>query len=69
MLKTIVWMASALLVVELVMLIVMIRPHSFFIWATLAVIALMCLYLIRLSLGLIGELEERDQQRNENKKN
>ena len=67
MLRTIVWMASVLLLVELAMLVVMIRPTSFFVWATLAVIALMCVYLIRLSLGLIGELQNREKQDNENK--
>ena len=63
-LKVIVYMAAVLLVVELGMLVLMIRPTSFFLWGTLAVIAIICTYLIRLSLGLLAELKEREQNNN-----
>ena len=62
-LRTIVWLIAGIMALELGMLVVMLRPSSFFLWATLGLFALMCVYLVRLSLMLIRELEKKEQDK------
>lgn len=61
-LKTIVYLLIFILVVEIGMLIMMIRPTTFQPWAAIGVIAVVCLYLGVLSLGLIKELNEKNNK-------
>ncbi len=62
-LRTVVWIIAGIVAVELGMLVVMLRPGSFFLWATLGLFALMCVYLVRICLVLIKELEKKEQNK------
>lgn len=61
-LKTIVYILTGLLLFEIGMLIVMIRPTSFQPWAALGVIAVVCIYFSIMSLGLIKELKDKPKK-------
>ena len=61
-LRTIVWLIAGIMALELGMLVVILRPGSFFLWATLGLFALMCVYLVRISLMLIKELEKKEKE-------
>ena len=62
-LRTVVWIIAGIVAVELGMLVVMLRPGSFFLWAALGLFALMCVYLVRICLVLIKELEKKEQNK------
>lgn len=61
-LTIVVYILAGLLVFKLGMLVVMLRPNSAQLWLSLAVLAIICLYLISLSLGLIKELKNKQKQ-------
>ncbi len=61
--RTIVWLIAGIVALELGMLAVILRPGSFYLWATLGVFALMCIYLVYLCLTLIKELEKKEQNK------
>lgn len=60
--RTNVWIIAGIVALELGMLVAMLRPDSFFLWATLGVFALMCVYLVRLCLMLVKELEKKQDK-------
>lgn len=60
--RTIIWLIAGIVAIELGMLVVMLRPDSFFLWATLGLLAMMCVYLVRISLVLIKELEKKQDK-------
>ncbi|MDL2319572.1 hypothetical protein LJC45_00360 [Alistipes sp. OttesenSCG-928-B03] len=62
-LTTIVWMIAGLLVLELGMLVVMFWPGSFYLWASIGIIAILCLYLVRLSLSLLAEQKKKESEK------
>lgn len=62
-LRTTVWLIAGIVALELGMLALMLRPGSFFLWAALGVFTLMCVYLVRISLVLIKELEKKEQNK------
>ncbi len=62
-LRTVVWIIAGIVALELAMLVAMLRPSSFFLWATLGVLALMCVYLVRICLVLIKESEKKEQNK------
>ncbi len=58
-LRMIVTVLAVLLGVELVVLVMMIKPATPALWLTIGVIALVGIYLVRVSLGLIKELKDK----------
>ena len=58
-LKVIVWLLAVILLFELGFLAYMLAPGNFFLWTTLGVIAIVCLYLCVLIWQLIRELTDR----------
>lgn len=58
-LKIVIWLIAVILLVEIGMLIATMRPSGFFQWATIIIIGVLMLYLVRLSLGLLSELKDR----------
>lgn len=65
--RTIIWLVAAIFVVEVGMLVVMLRPESAFLWMTIGIIALLGLYLIRLSLVMVKDLEEFEKEKQNHK--
>lgn len=61
--RTIIWLVAAIFVVEVGMLVVMLRPDSAFLWMTIGIIALLGIYLIRLSLVMVKDLEEFEREK------
>lgn len=55
-LRVIIYVLVVMLLLQLALLCVVLRPEGFFLWAILAVIAIICLYLAAISLGLIRML-------------
>jgi hypothetical protein len=51
------------LAVEFAMLIAIVRPSAVFLWATIAVIAVLCIFLIAICIGLLNELKESDKNK------
>lgn len=65
--RTVIWLIAGILILEVGMLIVMLQPDSAFLWMTIGIIALLCAYLVRLSLMFLGELKEFEEKKNQNK--
>lgn len=63
-LKVIIWLITVIIVIEAIMLAVIMRPSTFFEWATIAIIVVLLLYLVRLSLGLLSELKDKHLKNN-----
>lgn len=61
--KSIIWIAGALFFIQLVMLAVVLNPSAPVIWLSLAVLAILGLYFIRVSLTLAKELRDRMEGR------
>lgn len=59
--RYIVWMAAVLLLVQLVMFVAVMFPLTTFLWLFVGVMAVLVLYLVRISLVLIGELEKKER--------
>lgn len=59
-LRTIILLIAGLLALELGMLVVMLRPGFFYLWASVGIIALLSAYLVRLSLMLVKELKQKE---------
>lgn len=60
-LRKIVYTCAIIFAVQLGVFVVMLRPSTFYIWAGLAVMAILCLYLVRIALLLLDELDKRDR--------
>ena len=60
-LRTVVWIIAAILLLELVMLVLILWPGSFFLWTSLGILALLGLYLVRISQSLLSELMEKEK--------
>ena len=59
--KSIIWIAGTLFFLQLVMFIIMLRPLNTYMWISIAVLAILGIYFIRVSLSLAKELKERMQ--------
>jgi ABC-type multidrug transport system permease subunit len=62
-LTTLVYLLAGLLVLELAFLIHLLRPQRMVLWMTLGAIAVVGIYLVRMSLGLLRELKEREEEK------
>lgn len=60
-LRKVIFLLTAILVLELVFLGYLVRPGSVFIWTSIGVIAVVCLYLIVISLALTRELNKTEK--------
>lgn len=60
-LKYVIWIAALLLVLQLSILIAVMFPLTNFLWLTVAVVAIVGLYLVRIALVLLGELEKKEK--------
>lgn len=60
--KNVILIVAALAVVEIAMLVATFRPQGFYMWSTVGVIALLLAYLVRIALGLVKELEKKDNK-------
>lgn len=59
--RKIVYLCAVIFAVQIGIMILMLRPDSFFVWAGFGVLAVVCLYLIRISLLLLDEMGKRDK--------
>lgn len=66
-LRKIVYTCAVLFAVQLIVLVVMVRPSTFYVWAALGVIALLCVYLVTISLHLLRELDEKRRKEDKNR--
>ncbi len=60
-LRKIIFLLAAILIFELLFLGYLIKPGSIFIWISIGIIAVVCLYLIVISLALIKELNKPEK--------
>lgn len=60
-LRKIIFLLAAILICELLFLGYLLKPGSMFIWISIGVIAVVCLYLIVISLSLIKELNKTEK--------
>ncbi len=58
-LKTIVYLLTGILAFELIMLAVMLYPGNTFIWITIAMLFVICLYLSRITVALLKFFEKK----------
>jgi hypothetical protein len=61
-LTTLVYLLAGLLLFELGFLVFQIRPQTLVLWVTLGAIVVVCLYLVRLALGLLKELKDKNPE-------
>lgn len=59
-LRKVVWFAMILLLLQLVIMAVVIYPMSTLMWLSILIVALLGLYLGRISLALISELDKKE---------
>ena len=60
-LRKVIFLLAAILILELVFLGYLVWPGSVFIWTSIGVIAVVCLYLIVISLALTRELNKTEK--------
>ncbi len=61
-LRSVVLICIVLLFAELGLLVWLVRPATFYVWSAFGVIALLCVYLARISLMMIRERQEQEKQ-------
>ena len=59
-LRKVVWFAMILLLLQLVIMAVVIYPMSTLMWLSILIVAVLGLYLGRISLALISELDRKE---------
>lgn len=59
-LRKVVWFAMILLLLQLVIMAVVIYPMSTLMWLSILIVAVLGLYLGRISLALISELDKKE---------
>lgn len=59
-LRKVIWLAVILLFLQLVIMAVVMYPMATVLWLSLAIVAVLGLYLGRISLALLAELEKKE---------
>lgn len=62
MLKKVIWLAIILLFLQLVIMAAVLYPMATVLWLSLLVVAVLGLYLGRISLALLAELEKKERK-------